>query len=334
MCVRVGSFSMSDEERPSTPPPEVPDEYAEAYRAAYERALAEPEPVLLPLLDEDEDDDDENGLGDEVRAEQSAEPEQPVEQVTVEPAPLPVPLTVPVDGDTDGDEGERPPPRRPGWLAPVLLGLIALLLVVAAYVFGRVLSHDVEQDESSDGAATVSGHQSPQPSDPPAPTKPVGPAWKGALAPVAGVRAATTCTAPEGQDATGRAVRYVAAHMVDQRPGTTWRCAGEAIGQRITLTLPGEVQVGAVGLIPGYAKTDATSGADRYAENNRLTRVRWIIGDTVVEQTFDGSAKDRSLRTMRVPKTAAREIKLEILGVAKGPRNTTAISTVQVSAAR
>lgn len=318
---------MSDEERSSTPPPEVPDEYADAYRAAYERALAEPMPVLLPLLDEDEVD-----LAEEARE------IAPVASVGRAPAAVESEPAErePVGADRSevAEVADASPRRRPGWLAPVLLALIALLLVIAAYVVGRVLSHDVEKDESDKGGATMSGHESPGQQTPSAPATPVGPAWAGALVPVAGVQAVAGCTAPPGQDATGRAVSYVAAHMVDKRPGTTWRCAGEAIGQRITLTLPGEVQVGAVGLIPGYAKTDKTSGADRYAENNRITRVRWTIGDMVVEQAFNGSAKNRSLRTLRVPKTAAREIGLEILGVAKGPRNTTAISTVQVSAAR
>jgi hypothetical protein len=61
--------------------------------------------------------------------------------------------------------------------------------------------------------------------------------------------------------------------------------------------------------------------------------VRWTIGDTVVVQKLDGSSDDRSLRLLRVPKTDADEVELEILAVEKGPRNTTAISEVQLGRA-
>jgi len=128
-------------------------------------------------------------------------------------------------------------------------------------------------------------------------------------------------------------VSYAAANLTDGVADTTWRCDGQAIGETITLTLPDKTAVGEVGLIPGYAKTDPATGDDRYAENNRVTRVRWTIGDIVVDQKMSGSTDDRSLRLLRVPKTDADEVQLEILAVAKGSRNTTAISEVQIGKA-
>ena len=59
--------------------------------------------------------------------------------------------------------------------------------------------------------------------------------------------------------------------------------------------------------------------------------MRWTIGDRQVEQKMDGSADNRSLRLLRVPKSDVDEVGLEILAVQKGPRNTTAISEVQLS---
>jgi hypothetical protein len=48
---------------------------------------------------------------------------------------------------------------------------------------------------------------------------------------------------------------------------------------------------------------------------------------------MSGSTSDRSLRLLRVPRSDADEVQLEILAVAKGPRNTTAISEVQLGQA-
>jgi hypothetical protein len=77
----------------------------------------------------------------------------------------------------------------------------------------------------------------------------------------------------------------------------------------------------------------AQSNADRFAENNRVKRVRWTIGDTKVVQRFSGSPDDRNLQLLRVPKTKADTVELEILAVKKGPRNKTAISEVQIGRA-
>ncbi len=142
-----------------------------------------------------------------------------------------------------------------------------------------------------------------------------------------------TCTSPPGQDASGDKVSYAAANLTDGVADTTWRCDGTGIGKKITLRLPDKTAIGEVGLIPGYAKTDAATGDDRYAENNRVTKVRWTIGDMVVDQELNGSTSDRSLRLLRVPRSEADQVQLEILAVAKGPRNTTAISEVQLGRA-
>ena len=123
-------------------------------------------------------------------------------------------------------------------------------------------------------------------------------------------------------------------NLTDGDKTTTWRCDGTATGETITLKLPKGTQVAEVGLVPGYAKTDPKSGADRYAENNRITRVRWTLDDgTQVEQELDPSPTNRSVQSLRVPRTETDEITLEILETKRGPRNTTAISTVTFGAA-
>ena len=70
------------------------------------------------------------------------------------------------------------------------------------------------------------------------------------------------------------------------------------------------------------------------AENNRVTRVRWTIGDTEVVQRMSGSADDRNLQPAAGAEGPTTDtVELEILAVKKGPRNTTAISEIQLSRA-
>jgi hypothetical protein len=145
---------------------------------------------------------------------------------------------------------------------------------------------------------------------------------------------AADCTARPGQDAAGRTVRYGPENAIDTVDETAWRCPGTAVGQRLVLRLGGDVDVAQVGLVPGYAKRDPASGVDRYAENNRITRVRWTLGDGVsVVQRLDPAPSTRSIQVLRVPRTTTGTVTLEILGVHRGPRDTTAISTLAVWAA-
>jgi hypothetical protein len=136
-------------------------------------------------------------------------------------------------------------------------------------------------------------------------------------------------------DAAGNPVTYEPAKAYDGDQTTAWRCDGSGSGESFTVSLAEETKLGEVGLVPGYAKTDANSGEDRYAENNRITKVRWVFSDgTEVVQKMDGSATNRDLRKMRIPKTTADEVTIEILDSVKGPRNTVAISEIWLGATR
>ena len=129
------------------------------------------------------------------------------------------------------------------------------------------------------------------------------------------MRAKVTCTSKPGVEADGDPVTYQASNLTDGVADTTWRCGGRAIGERITLKLGREMPVGQVGPVPGYAKTDETTNADRFAENNRVRRVRWTIGDMEVVQRMSGSPEDRNLQLLRVPRTRTDTVELEILAV-------------------
>jgi len=249
-----------------------------------------------------------------------------------------------IDGDADlADElmtttvVEREPGERPPWLVPAAISG-AVVLVLCAFVLGKMLSSDDPVDTTGQPTAVTDTPRTPSPSHSPShrpsPTRtstPSAKAWTGEVSPVAVDAVTATCTARPGNDSAGKPVRYDASNTVDQDPTTAWRCDGEAIGTVLTITLPADTEVGQVGLIPGYAKTDPKSDADRYAENNRITKVRWTLADgTVVEQTLDPSPDNREIQLMRVPRTATGTLTLEILAVDRGSRNTTAISELEV----
>ncbi|WP_310962207.1 NADase-type glycan-binding domain-containing protein [Nocardioides terrisoli] len=288
---------MSGTGDPGAPPPEVPEEFADAYRAAYEQAMG---PERTPPAGS--------------------------HRADVEDVPAPA---MRVRADVLRERFLALREHR--WLRPLLAVLVAVLLVLVAYVVGRALSggHSAAGPTGKQGHSKThtKGHTSGATSSTSAK------AWHGAVRPVTAKAAQATCTAKPGVDSGGHQVRYAVANVLDSDPATAWRCDGPATGQVLTFTLPSPTAVGEVGLIPGYAKTDPVSHADRYAQNNRITEVRWTIGDTTVVQRMAGGAHDRSLRTIRVPRTSTSSISLEILRVHKGPRDTTAISTVQIAAA-
>lgn len=116
---------------PGTPPPEVPDEFAEAYRAAYLEALGQqttgPRHADVELHDD---------ATDQTPADERWAHELPVRSGPPRDATHRDP-----DAEVDGVPRPRTLARtfalpEARWLAPVLLVLIAVALVVLAYVVG------------------------------------------------------------------------------------------------------------------------------------------------------------------------------------------------------
>jgi hypothetical protein len=342
-CVPSNLRWVSGPTTPGSPPPEVPEEFAAAYRAAYEQALAaqtggpqhrdEPEDPEDPEDSEDSEElQDESGEADGSRNETG---DWDDEELPRRRGPLVV-GTHRSDEDY-GDDGptwfERV--RDSTWFVPILLALLALLLILGAYAVGRRFTGQVANDAShnSSPSVVIGGGAASQRKQPVTNQKPGAGAWTGKIARLANVHATAGCTSKPGVDAGGAKVTYDAGNLTDGVADTTWRCDGAAIGEKITFDLGRDVAIGQVGLIPGYAKTDPHSKVDRYAENNRVTKVRWTIGHTVVVQKMSGAPKDRSLQLVRVPRTTTNTVELEILAVAKGPRDTTPISEIQLGQA-
>jgi hypothetical protein len=160
----------------------------------------------------------------------------------------------------------------------------------------------------------------------------LGTPWRGAVVPAGVQGARASCRSEPSVDAGGNRVAYPANHMLDSDPGTAWRCDGPGRGVTLAFNLAQRRTVAAVGLVPGYAKTDAFSGVDRYAENRRITRVRWTFdGGAWVEQTLDTAASNRSLQMLRVPPVPSKRVTLTIEDSAEGRRNTVAVSTVRLA---
>jgi hypothetical protein len=281
----------------------VPEEFAAAYRDAYRRALESDDPFDdLPAV--------------------------PAHEVVV------------VGTHRTDDEvraGATRGWRATRWFLPVAVAATALVLVSAAYAVGLVLSDDDQPGGVQPSSARTTGARSTSPArktaDAEPSTSPGG--WDGPVTSVGVDAVAADCTAPPSNDSAGHRVTYVPENAVDDKVDTAWRCPGTAVGQVLTLRFGEDVDVAEVGLVPGYAKTDPESGADRYAENNRITKVRWTLDDGVsVVQRLDPDPSRRSVQLLRVPRTTTDTITLEILAVKRATRNTTAISQIEIAAAR
>jgi hypothetical protein len=176
---------------------------------------------------------------------------------------------------------------------------------------------------SSNGGGVDDPGQTPVASDAPS---------DGEVTPVAASVVEASCESGPSRDAAGQQVTYEPARSVDDDPETAWRCPGDGVGETLVLDLGGSVRVAEVALVPGYAKTDAADGSDRYAENRRITAVRWRFDDgSTVDQELDPDPTLRDLQTLRIPPRATQRLVLEIVSSSDGERDTIAVSDVRIS---
>ena len=313
------------------------DEYAEAYRRGYERARQGAEPtVRLDRQVSEETPDAAAHRG----VENDSEPTQQVGLLASAFAGLTYdghddaagnratddhPSVEDGADHRDGDSGADQESRR-RTLKVAVLGGVALMLVVGAFGVGRLVADDAPSAQPESGSEqAVSGSGG----------APAEQAHDGPVNAVGVARSSATCQSAASVDAAGNPVTYQPARAHDSDLTTAWRCDGSGVGQRLTVELPRQTALAEVGLVPGYAKTDPANGVDRYAENNRITRVRWRFDDgTTFVQRMSANPADRSMRTMRIPVTQTSRVVIEILGSKRGPRDTVAISEIRVAAPR
>jgi hypothetical protein len=208
---------------------------------------------------------------------------------------------------------------------PAVLGGLVLVLLIAAFGLGKVFSGLMAGNDTSSASESTlvsgTGHG----------RQPKGPIYNGATKAASISAASASCQAPNAVDAARNPVSYSPSNVFDGDITTAWRCNGDGAGQRLVLSLPAQTRLGSLGLVPGYAKTDPTSGADRYAENDRITAVRWSFGNgTSVTQHFNGSARDRRMQSIRIPPVNTSKVVVHILSSTPGPRHTIAVSEVQL----
>ncbi len=150
--------------------------------------------------------------------------------------------------------------------------------------------------------------------------------------------ATASCMRPGSRDSTGRPTTYEPQRAVDGVTETAWRCDGTGIGESLILQFSGPVAINSLGIVPGLAKTDPGNGADRYAQNRRISAIE-VSGENAGPFDFqlDTSKYNRSMQYMQLPKTViTRSLKITILASVPGEAvggqaagNTVAIAEVR-----
>jgi hypothetical protein len=142
-------------------------------------------------------------------------------------------------------------------------------------------------------------------------------------------------TSPDGRDSAGAAISYRVDNVADGSPVTTWRMNGDGTGRSILFSFDQQVTVTELAMTNGYTKQDRRSGADRYLEERRITRVTWTSDDgTRFEQSL--TDPERKPQRMQIPVTRTSSLTLTIdrtTPPGDPDRDYTAISEVEIGGA-
>jgi serine/threonine protein kinase/murein DD-endopeptidase MepM/ murein hydrolase activator NlpD len=236
-----------------------------------------------------------------------------------------------------------PPPGGPGRTSkgikpPLLIGVIVVLALVAAGLFA-VLRPDAEEPVAAPETAAPTtavtedapATTAPQETTPPQTAPPGNPDPSGPPVVLRPNTVTASSTAPVGADDAGSAVDYDAANVIDRRPDTAWRTAGDGVGQTLTVQFAAPVRIASVGLIPGYAKVDpAEDRHDRFLQNRRVLRARYDFGAAGATNVRFSGARDWNVEWIDVD-AVTDSLTVEILRTTGNPeRNFAAISEVDI----
>jgi hypothetical protein len=151
-----------------------------------------------------------------------------------------------------------------------------------------------------------------------------------------GATATAPRAAPPNVDAFGNRTTYVAANMLDGRPSTCWRMAGDGTGAELRFTLAAPATLTRVGLINGYAKNAVVGGRNLnwYVGNRRVLSAQWVFDDgTAVDQPL-GSTKQMQTIDLGTPVSTStvtlRLVSVSAPGTGRSARDYTAVSEVSL----
>jgi hypothetical protein len=153
-------------------------------------------------------------------------------------------------------------------------------------------------------------------------------------APAGPTLASASCISPPGKDSAGNASTYDPPNAIDGRPETAWRCDGEGERQTLVIEFANQRRLSWIGIIPGYAKTDAHDGTDRYAQDRRISAVSYTFDDgTSVTQALDTNPANRSMQYVDVGSEVTRRVVVTVLGSVAGQavNGQSAINKVAIS---
>jgi hypothetical protein len=295
--------------------------------------------------------------------------ERPAVRVPVEPAPagsMPGPARFPLYADeldvaahpeppayapapppASDDRGDRDSSSGAGaWVAWAIVALVMVLVAVGGVWLlfapgddrsGQPASSDSGPSDQA-GRGSTAGEPSKAPSsttEEPANQTPSAPAPAGNPEDV--TRTATARaprSAPPNEDAFGNRTTYVAANMLDGRPDTCWRMAGDGTGAVLTFRLASPTAMTRVGLINGYAKNAVVGSRNLnwYIGNRRILAVQWVFDDgTTVDQPLNETKKMQTL-DLGAPVTTStvrlRLMTVSLPGTGRSARDYTAVSEV------
>jgi hypothetical protein len=194
-----------------------------------------------------------------------------------------------------------PPPSAPRGRNPMIIMIGMLLFLTAGAVTGLVLL----LQSNSPTAASGSGESNVEKAAPSDTSQSVQ------VASLTPTQVKVGCLAPQTTDGAGSPVYYVPEQMLDGRMDTAWRCNGDGVGQVVTFEFPAGTTIVEVGLVNGYAKVDPATGAKRYGEYRRITKVTWTFANGT---SFQQSLKDgvKTVQRLSIPSQPAEQTTLTI----------------------
>jgi hypothetical protein len=194
-----------------------------------------------------------------------------------------------------------PPPSPPRGRNPMIIMIVILLCLTAGAVTGIALllqSDSGTADPGSGGssagkAASADASRSEE------------------VASLTPTQVKVGCQAPQTTDDAGHPVSYAPEQMSDGNMNTAWRCNGDGVGQVVTFEFPAGATIVEVGLVNGYAKVDPASGAKRYGEYRRITKVTWTFANGTA---FQQSLKDgvTAVQKLSIPSQPGDRVTLTI----------------------